>query len=73
MIVIINVVKPHFNNKIGDEVKMDNFSEEHNTQDANDFELDEIKGEVGKKPKMAVLNKTKLSRYEMDDLFMGEE
>lgn len=39
----------------------------------NEFEYDEIRGEHGRKPKMAVLNKTKLSRYEMDDLFMGEE
>jgi hypothetical protein len=39
----------------------------------DDYEYDEVKGEAGKKPKMAVLNKTKLSRYEMDDLFMGEE
>lgn len=38
-----------------------------------DFEYDEVRGEAGKKPKMAVLNKTKLSRYEMDDLFTSEE
>jgi hypothetical protein len=37
------------------------------------FEFDEIRGEHGRKPKMAVLNKTKLSRYELDDLFLGEE
>lgn len=39
----------------------------------NDFEFDEIRGELGKKPKMGVLNKTKLSKYEMDDLFASEE
>lgn len=39
----------------------------------NDFEYDEVKGESGKKSKMALLNKTKLSKYEMDDLFTSEE
>lgn len=39
----------------------------------DDFEYDEVRGEAGKKSKMAILNKTKLSRYEMDDLFLGEE
>jgi len=38
-----------------------------------DFEYDEVRGAHGRKPKMAVLNKTKLSKYEMDDLFMSEE
>ena len=44
--------------------------EEHNV---SDFEYDEVRGEASKKPKMAVLNKTKLSRYEMDDLFTSED
>ena len=48
---------------------MDKFTEQHETE----FEYDEIKGEAGKKPKMAVLNKTKLSKFEMDNLFLGEE
>jgi hypothetical protein len=39
----------------------------------NDFEFDEVRGEHGRKPKMAILNKTKLSKYEMDDLFTAEE
>lgn len=39
----------------------------------SDFEYDEIRGEHGKRPKMAVLNKTKLSRYELDELFTSEE
>lgn len=39
----------------------------------SDFEYDEIRGEAGKKPKMAVLNKTKLSKYEMDDLFTSDD
>lgn len=38
-----------------------------------DFEYDEVRGAHGRKPKMAVLNKTKLSKYEMDDLFLGDE
>lgn len=46
------------------------FEEESKEQE---YEFDEVRGEHGRKPKMAVLNKTKLSRYEMDDLFMGEE
>lgn len=39
----------------------------------HDFEFDEVRGEHGRKPKMAILNKTKLSKYEMDDLFTSEE
>ena len=35
-----------------------------------EFEFDEIRGAHGKKPKMAVLNKKKLSSYEMDELFL---
>jgi hypothetical protein len=38
-----------------------------------EYEYDEVRGEAGKKPKMAVLNKTRLSKYELDDLFLGEE
>lgn len=38
-----------------------------------EFELDEVKGEYGRKPKMAVLNKSRISKYEMDDLFLSEE
>lgn len=38
-----------------------------------DYEFDEVRGAHGRKPKMAVLNKTKLSKYEMDDLFTSEE
>lgn len=38
-----------------------------------EFEYDEVRGAHGRKPKMAILNKTKLSKYEMDDLFLGEE
>jgi len=36
----------------------------------DEFVLDEVRGGHGKKPKMAVLNKKKLSSYEMDELFL---
>lgn len=45
-------------------------SEEH---DEGEFEFDEIRGAHGRKPKMAILNKTKLSKYELDDLFTSED
>tara|TARA_Y100000310_G_C20429571_1_gene690770 strand:+ start:587 stop:721 length:135 start_codon:yes stop_codon:yes gene_type:complete len=35
-----------------------------------EFEFDEVKGSHGKKPKMALLNKKKVSSYEMDELFL---
>ncbi len=44
-----------------------------NEDDSKDFEFDEVRGEHGRKPKMAILNKTKLSKYEMDDLFTAED
>lgn len=34
-----------------------------------EFLLDEINGSRGKKPVISILNKKKLNRYEMDDLF----
>jgi len=46
---------------------------EYTSTDTDDYEFDEIKGEAGKKPKMAVLNKGRISKYEMDELFLGEE
>ena len=46
---------------------------EENENSNRDFEYDEVRGAFGKKPKMAILNKTKLSKYEMDDLFTSEE
>jgi len=36
----------------------------------DEFIYDEIKGESGRKPKLAILNKTKLSRFEMDELML---
>lgn len=38
--------------------------------DDDEFVLDEVRGAHGKKPKMSVLNKKKLSSWEMDELFM---
>ena len=38
--------------------------------DDDEFVLDEVRGSHGKKSKMSVLNKKKLSSYEMDDLFL---
>lgn len=37
-------------------------------EEENDFEFDEVVGGRDKKPVMSLLNKGKLSRYEMDDL-----
>jgi len=45
----------------------------HEVEEAQDYEYDEVRGEHGRKPKMAILNKSKLSKYEMDDLFLNEE
>ena len=43
-------------------------------QEEEEYLLDEITGARSKKPVMSALNKTKLSRKEMDDLFnMTEE
>ena len=36
----------------------------------DEFEFDEVKGAHGKRPKMAILNKKKLSSHEMDELFL---
>jgi len=36
----------------------------------DDFILDEVRGSHGRKPRMSVLNKKKLSKYELDDLFL---
>ena len=49
---------------------MKEYTSEH---EETDFSLDEVKGEAGKKPKMAILNKSRISKYEMDDLFLSEE
>ena len=38
----------------------------------DDYDYDEVRGAHGKKPKLARLNKTKLSKEDMDDLFLDE-
>ncbi|MFW6282605.1 MAG: hypothetical protein ACOC1P_00935 [Minisyncoccales bacterium] len=36
-------------------------------------QLEKIRGEGPKKPKMNILNQKKLSRWELDELFLDEE
>lgn len=38
----------------------------------DEFILDEVKGEVGRKPIMSVLNRAKLSKYELDELLNSD-
>jgi hypothetical protein len=40
------------------------------TENEEDYEHDVITGRKHKRPKMSVLNKGKLSKQEMDDLFL---
>ncbi len=47
------------------------YDEEFEENEKEDFLLDEISGRK-KKPVMSVLNKRKLSKYEMDELFVEE-
>jgi hypothetical protein len=69
VIILKNHIKSRFTKKrLLGEIRM-----EQETVMENDFEFDEVRGEHGRKPKMAILNKTKLSKYEMDDLFTAEE
>ncbi len=42
----------------------------HSYNEEEEFEFDEVRGAYGKKPKMSILNKKKLSSYEMDELFL---
>ena len=39
----------------------------------DEHQLEEIRGEQGKKPKIEILNQKKLSKWEMDELFLNEE
>lgn len=52
--------------KPADDVK--GFLEEESELDENEYEFDSIVGGRDKKPIMSMLNKGKLSKYEMDDL-----
>ena len=36
----------------------------------DEFEFDVVRGSHGKKPKMALLNKKRISGHEMDELFL---
>jgi hypothetical protein len=36
-------------------------------------QLEEIRGETSKKPKMNILNQKRLSKWEMDELFLDNE
>ena len=38
--------------------------------DDDEFVLDEVRGSHGRKTKMSILNKKKLSSFEMDELFL---
>jgi len=38
-----------------------------------EYELDAVKGMSGAKKKMAILNKSKLTKRELDELFLGED
>lgn len=42
-------------------------------EEDEEYLLDEITGARSKKPVMSILNKGKLNKYEMDELFLGEE
>ncbi|MDO8740998.1 MAG: hypothetical protein Q7J54_05505 [Candidatus Woesearchaeota archaeon] len=46
--------------------------EESDFEDDEDFMFDEVTGGRSKKPVMSVLNKKKISKYELDDLFAGD-
>ncbi|MBW2974799.1 hypothetical protein KY366_03710 [Candidatus Woesearchaeota archaeon] len=43
---------------------------EFETEMDDEYEFDEVRGAHGKKPKIAILNKKKVSSYEMDELFL---
>jgi hypothetical protein len=43
-----------------------------NKENDEEFVYDEVTGSKGKKKVLSVLNKSKLSKYEMDEIFCGE-
>ena len=47
------------------------FLEQEQEIDEDDYEFDSVVGGRDKKPVMSMLNKGKLSKYEMDDLLNG--
>ena len=51
-----------------------NKMEEYDTTNVEDeLQLEKIRGEGRVKPKMNILNQKKLSKWEMDELFLEEE
>lgn len=48
-----------------DEFDLENLEDER--------QLEKIRGEGAKKPKMNILNQKKLSKWELDELFLDEE
>lgn len=48
-------------------------SQQPELNEDEEYILDAVKGRSGAKKKLAVLNKTKLSKSEMDELFTGED
>ena len=49
------------------------FNNEETIGEDEEYLLDEINGTRSKKPVMSILNKQKLSKQEMDELFLSEE
>ncbi len=54
-------------------VKLASKIDQNIEDNGQEFIMDEVKGAASKKPILSVLNKGKLSKYEMDDLFLLEE
>lgn len=46
--------------------------EEYDEEGSSDFIFDQINGGRGKKPVMSLLNKSKVNKHELDDLFCQE-
>lgn len=46
--------------------------DESDFEDDEEFLFDEVTGARVKKPVMSVLNKKKVNKYELDDLFVSE-
>ena len=53
------------------ESKYDSLFGDKKTKVEEDFDHDSVTGRRNKRPKMSVLNKTKVSKEELDDLFLS--
>jgi len=53
------------------ESKYDSLFGDKKAKGEDDFEHDSITGRPNKRPKMSLLNKTKVSKQELDDLFLS--